>query len=98
MASAELENEIGRTIDIYEDAIGNFASRTRLMIEQHGHIEALSKLVLSPDLQKGFKILRDRGELDSTFEAVIIRFSNEFSKDAIDAAQWRLSNANELLE
>ncbi len=67
------------------------------MIENRGHIEALSRLVQNPDLQKGFRVLRDRDELDSTFEAIIVRFSIEFSQNVVKAAQWRLDNANNLL-
>ncbi len=97
MASPELISEVNRTIEVYEEAIGNFAGRTRQMINDHGYIPALSRLVQSPYLQTGFRVLRDRGDLGNTFEAVIVRFSNEFSVQATEAAQWRLDNADELL-
>lgn len=97
MASPELIAEVNRTVEIYEDAIGNIAQRTREMIENHGYIEALSRLVQSPNLQTGFRVLRDRGELENTFEAVIVRFASEFTNEVNDAAQWRLDNADELL-
>jgi hypothetical protein len=44
------------------------------MMEQHGEIEALSRLVVSADLQQGFKVLRDRNQLDKTFESLVDRF------------------------
>jgi hypothetical protein len=97
MASPELVAEVNRTVEIYENAIGNFAQRTRQMINNRGYIPALSRLVQSPDLQIGFQVLRDRGDLDSTFEAVIIRFSDEFANNIVEAAQWRLDNAAQLL-
>lgn len=97
MASSELIAEVNRTVEIYENAIGNFAHRTRQMIDNRGHIAALSRLVQGPDLQIGFQVLRDRGDLDSTFEAVIVRFSGEFSNNVVEAAQWRLDNAEQLL-
>lgn len=97
MASPELISEVNRTIEVYEEAIGNFAGRTRQMINDRGYIPALSRLVQSPDLQTGFRVLRDRGDLENTFEAVIVRFSNEFSVQVTEAAQWRLDNADELL-
>ena len=97
MASLELIAEVERTLEIYENAIGNNAQRTRNMINQRGYIPALSRLVQSPDLQTGFKVLRNRGDLNSTFEAVIIRFSSEFSNEVTQAAQWRLDNADQLL-
>ncbi|WP_105104034.1 hypothetical protein [Microbulbifer pacificus] len=97
MASSELISEVHRTIEVYEEAIGNFAGRTRQMLNDNGYIPALSRLVQSPDLQTGFRVLRDRGDLRNTFEAVIVQFSTEFSAEVVEAAQWRLDNADELL-
>jgi hypothetical protein len=67
------------------------------MIAEHGEIEALSRLMVSPDLQQGFKVLRDRKQLDKTFEAVVVRFQHLFGRDTIEAAKWRLANPYELL-
>jgi hypothetical protein len=67
------------------------------MIAQHGEIEALSRLMVSPDLQQGFKVLRDRKQLDKTFEAVVVRFQQLFGPDAFEAAQWRLAHPYDLL-
>lgn len=97
MTTQEFIADVNRAIEVYEDAIGNFASRTRQMIDNYGAVDALSKLVQSPDLQSGFKVLRDRDELDKTFEAVIRRHPNLFQKQVVEAAQWRLDNAHELL-
>ena len=97
MTTPEFLSEVNAAINIYEDAIGNFASRTRKMIGERGAVNALARLVQSPDLQKGFKVLRDRGELESTFEAVIVRHSDLFQSPVVEAAQWRLTNAQELL-
>lgn len=97
MTTPEFIAEVNEAIDIYEEAIGNFASRTRQMIENYGAVEALAILVQSPDLQSGFRVLRDSGELDSTFEAVIVRHPGLFQDQVVEAAQWRLDNANDLL-
>ncbi|MDE0626838.1 MAG: hypothetical protein OXH99_10605 [Bryobacterales bacterium] len=59
-------------------------------------IDALSKLAVSAELQSGFKVLRDRDQLDATFEAVILRHANLFPKDVVAAAEWRLQNAHRL--
>ena len=91
-----LLREIDDAITLYESKIGGFAARTRQMIAHHGATEALAKLVESPDLQRGFRILRDSGHLDSTFEALIVRHNAEFRESTVDAAQWRLKNANHL--
>ena len=97
MSETAFLQDVERAIESYEEAIGHAASRTRNMIEQHGEIEALSRLMLSPDIQQGFKVLRDRHQLDKTFEAVVLRFQHLFHTDAIQAAEWRLSHPNDLL-
>lgn len=98
MASQALINEVERTVAVYEDIIGRTPSRTWQMIESHGHIEALSRLVGSGDLQSGFKKLRDANKLDCSFEAVIVRFAGEFRDDVVAAAQFRLDHPHDLQE
>lgn len=88
--------EVDEAIEVYEDAIGNFASRTRQMISEQGAVAALSKLVQSPNLQSGFRVLRDRGELDRTFEAVVLRHQSLFDHPIVEAARWRIDNADQL--
>ena len=97
MSLSALLREIDVAITLYERVIGAPAARTRQMIERHGAIEALSQLVVSADLQSGFKVLRDRDQLDSTFEALIVRHEDLFRKNVVEAAQWRLKNASHLL-
>lgn len=94
MTMQQLIAEVNKTIEIYEHAIGSIAARTRQIIDNYGPVDALAKLVQSPDLQKGFKALRDRNELDRTFESVIIRHADLFPDQVIKAAQWRLDNPN----
>lgn len=89
--------EVESAIHVYESAIGNFASHTRQMIDRLGAVEALAKLVRSPDLQSGFKVLRDQNKLDKTFESVVVRHPDLFQDQVVEAAQWRLDNADELL-
>lgn len=97
MSEQALLLEIEAAIDSYEHAIGNVAARTRQMIERDGAINALSKLAISADLQQGFKVLRDRGQLDQTFEALIVKYPELFSRNVVEAARWRLDNAEQLL-
>ena len=92
------DNDVEVTIKLYEEVIGQFASRTRQMIEIHGKIEAISRLMVSSELQKGFKILRDKGLLDKTFESIVIKHKKLFKPDVLQAATWRLQNAYQLLE
>lgn len=92
-----LNHEIQNTIDIYEQIIGHTASRTRQMISSLGPIEALSKLVVSSNLQQGFRALRDQERLDLSFEAIVTRHPNLFNQKTIDVAQWRLDHKDQLL-
>ena len=67
------------------------------MIDELGEKETLSRLMISADLQQGFKALRDSNQLDSTFEAIVVRFSGLFSPEVVEAAKWRLENPYQLL-
>jgi hypothetical protein len=89
--------EVSQAIALYERTIGQAATRTRKMIEDYGEIEALSRLMKSADLQQGFKALRDANQLESTFEAIVVRFSDLFAPDVVEAAKWRLKNSHNLL-
>lgn len=97
MTEQLLLSDIETVIKLYEEIIGSAASRTRQMIEREGAITALSKLAVSADLQQGFKVLRDRNQLDLSFEALITKYPKLFAKDVIEAAQWRLDNSDQLL-
>jgi len=93
----DFRDEVFRAIEIYERLNEHYASRTRQMIENLGEIEALSQLMISADLQIGFKTLRDEGYLNKTFESVVVRFRHLFSPEVVEAAQWRLENPYQLL-
>ena len=97
MAHETLERETEEAIVLYEKAIGRPASRTRTMIESHGTVDALSRLILSADLQKGFKVLRDTGQLAVTFKALVVRHTDKFGREVVEAAQWRLDHPHQLL-
>ncbi len=97
MSEVVFKEEVEQVIKRYEREIGHAATRTRRMIGRWGEIEALSRLMVSADLQQGFKVLRDRDQLDKTFEALVIRFQHLFEPDAVQAAQWRLAHPYELL-
>lgn len=96
MTDAALLSKIDRTIAVYERTTGHTATRTRQMLERYGAIDALSRLMVSADLQQGFKALRDSGQLLQTFEALVVEYPEIFPKSAVDAAQWRLDHAHEL--
>ena len=91
-----LLRDVEHVIEIYESETGTSAIRTRQMIERIGVVEALSRLACSADLKLGFRVLRDRDQLQNTFEAMIVKHSELFSSDVVSAAEWRLEHANEL--
>jgi hypothetical protein len=97
MDEVALRAAVAHAVGLYERASRHAAGRTRNMIETHGEVEALSRLVVSADLQQGFKVLRDSGQLDQTFEAVVVRFRHFFQDEVVQAAQWRLDNPHSLL-
>ena len=43
----------------------------------------MARLVVSADLQEGFKALRDSGNLKSTFEALVVRFDDRFDPEVV---------------
>lgn len=98
MDNVELfKTEVEKTLQLYEETIGHPGARTRAIIVRYGAVGALSKLMISPDLQKGFKVLRDSNQLERTFEALVIKFKDLFTADIVQAAQWRLSHPHDLL-
>lgn len=93
----ELENDVENTILIYERIARISATRTRVMIEKKGYIQALSVLVISGEIQTGFRKLVKAGKINDTFESLIVKYKELFSKDVVDAAHFRLNNYKELM-
>lgn len=98
MSEETFRQEVASSIDLYERANGHAATRIREMIERYGEIEALSRFMESRSVLKGFRILRDNRQLDKTFESLVVRFQYLFTSTAVESAQWRLNNADDLLE
>ncbi|GHV63073.1 hypothetical protein AGMMS49587_11900 [Spirochaetia bacterium] len=92
----DLVKDVLETGEVYKKLIGGFAPATQKILDNSDKIKALSNLVKTADVQKGFKALRDAGKLKNTFEALIIKHNNLFRKDIVDAAQWRIDNANNI--
>lgn len=64
------------------------------MRQKLGTLNAIKKLVVSGDIQSGFKRLVDLGLKDLTIEAAVLKFPEQFSKGEREAAQFRLDQAN----
>lgn len=92
MPNDEFELDVEKAIRAYEAANGHPATRTRELIRIHREVEALSRLMLNADLQQGFQVLRDTGQLDKTFEAIVVKYNDKFEQSVVEAANWRLNN------
>lgn len=66
------------------------AQYTRRMIDEHGIIEAVEKLVERKDETSGYKLLMEMGMQDFAFEAVVVRHPSEFSERAVARSTQRL--------
>jgi len=66
------------------------ANRTRQMIANRGALAAAERMVLNRRPSQGYEVLEEAGLQELSFEAIIVRFPNEFSSQAVRAAQARL--------
>ena len=88
-----LEKDVKVNALLYKKAVNGPTPIVDRILENPDKIGTLSNLMKSGEVQKGFKVLRDAKQLDKTFEALIVKFKPLFSKDVIEAAQFRLDNA-----
>lgn len=63
------------------------------MRHRYQTVGAISRLVVSGDIQSGFKRMQELGLLQWTIEEAVRQFPDEFPKQVRDAAEWRLSQA-----
>jgi hypothetical protein len=96
MLEIKFLDKVEKAIALYENLNEHAATRTRQMIAELGVIKALSRLMISPDLQQGFRVLRDSGQLDKSFESVVVKYQYLFDPEVVKAAQWRLEHPYEL--
>lgn len=65
-------------------------NRTRQKIARVGVLQTLADLARQPTASEGYFLLRERGMLDMSAEAVVLRFPDRFDPDVLIAAQRRL--------
>lgn len=63
------------------------------MRQRHRTVGAISRLVVSGDIQSGFRRLQGLGLLEWTIEEAVMQFPDEFSREIRQAAEWRLAQA-----
>jgi hypothetical protein len=66
------------------------ANRTRQMFARHGLISAAEQTVMNPKKSMGYGVLEDAGLQELSFEAIVVRFPEEFSAHAVEFARARL--------
>ena len=78
-----LKEERGRTVRL---------SRTRQKIQRDGEVKTVIDLTLKPEPSDGFHMLKDRGILELSFEALVIARTAHFPCNVVDAARARLES------
>lgn len=63
------------------------------MRDQWGTREAMKRLVVSGEIQSGFRRLEDLNLLEWSIEAGVLKFPALFDKGIREAAQWRIDEA-----
>lgn len=93
MDDAALRRDVAIAVEEYEKLIGAYASYTHRMLDQHGAVGALSKLMADSRIQKGLRTLAKAGKLELSFEAAVVKHRPLFPQQVVDAAEWRLERA-----
>ncbi|MEX2258548.1 MAG: hypothetical protein WD672_07545 [Woeseia sp.] len=96
-ASTAAEKEALQAVYAYEDLLtkkngkSTRASRTWQMIKRHGIIEAVERAVNRPTETQGYILLAEMGLEEFAFEAVILRHSGAFSREAVSISKSRMA-------
>ena len=91
-ASLALEAFIDETIRVSRER-GYHPTTFIRMRGRHDTTGAISRLVISGEIQSGFKRLMELGLVDWTIESAVMKFPTEFSSEVREAAKWRLDQA-----
>lgn len=67
------------------------ATRTWQMIKRHGIIGAIERAVDREDDPSGYLALVTMNMMDLSFESIVVRHENLFSKEAVDCCKRRLN-------
>ena len=76
-----LKEERGKTVRL---------SRTRQKIQGDGEVKTAMDLTLKRTPSDGFRMLKDRGILELSFEALVVARAEHFPSNVVDAARSRL--------
>lgn len=96
-AGTKAEKEALQAIYAYEETLRvkngkrTRATRTWQMIDRHGIVESVNRAVCRPTETQGYKALLSMGLGDFAFEAVILRYPEVFSPEAVQISKERLA-------
>jgi hypothetical protein len=97
-ANTDAEREAIRAVFAYEEALSSKkghrvrASRTWPMIDKHGAIGAVERLVSKRKESSGYTTLAEMGMKDFAFESVVLRHPEVFSEKALTRAKERIAS------
>ena len=97
-ASSDVEKECLKAIYAYEEVLSKKngkrtrASRTWQMIERHGILASVERVVNREMEAAGYTALAEMGLQDFAFEAVILRHPDLFSAEAVAHSRLRLKS------
>jgi hypothetical protein len=95
-ASTGAEREALQAVFAYERVLSEKngkktrANRTWKMIKSRGIIPAVDHIVKKPSESSGYTILVDMGMQDMAFEAVVLRYPDLFSEEAVNHSKKRM--------
>ena len=64
--------------------------RFNQMRTRYGTVEAIKRLVVSPNMQSGFVKMKNLGLTEWSLEAAVVKFDGLFGKEVCEAAKYRL--------
>ena len=97
-AESDAEKEAFQAVVAYEEVLSRKngkrtrATHTRQMINRHGVIEAVERVVNRPDDAAGYTVLVEMGFEEFAFETVVVNHPDLFSAKALDQAKSRLAS------
>jgi len=100
-AKSEIERDAFAVVFALEDANTTtsrryYATRTRNSFNKLGIISTVEKKVIQKRAAAGYKALIEHGLDEFTFEAVVLRYPDFFSTEAVNSARLRLEELENL--
>ena len=91
-----IAHDVWRTIYAFEELLKEergktiLLARTRQKIQRDGEVKTVIDLTLKKTPSEGFRILKERGMLELSFEALVVARAEHFPRNVVDAACSRL--------